>query len=446
MHLAQDLQSTVDCAPEDFSVFSRHIAPEWILEALVSTKKASVRRRRLPADQVVWLVVGMALMRNESILAIVDRLQLALATEEGKRIAPSAVSQARARLGDEPMEWLFQMLSDAWVQPRSEQDRWRGLSLWTVDGTKLNVADTPDNREAFGVSRSGQGEAPYPMLRLVALMEARTHLIRSVRFGPIVEHERTVAEDLWPEIPEHSLTLVDKGLFSVHRMLDLEQRGRHWLTRARVNIHYRVVKSLGPGDDLIEIRLDPDARKRDRDLPTTHVVRCVHYQRKGFRPDRLITSLHDPEAYPASELVALYHERWEIELGYDEVKCELLEASITLRSQSPVLVRQEFWGILIAYNLVRVEMAHIADEAGVPPTRLSFVTVLRALRIEWDFWGILRTPGTIPQRIVRLRADLARALLPPRRERYYPRAVKHRTSKYPAKRKPTPSPTGRKPK
>lgn len=443
MHLAQALQSTAELSPAEFSVFSRHLAPEWILEALASTGTATVRRRRLPAEQVVWLVVGMALMRNESILAIVDRLQLALPSSTGKPIAPSAVSQARAKLGEEPMEWLFRMISDAWVKPRSEQNRWRGMSLWAVDGTKLNVPDTPENREAFGALRSGFGEAAYPMLRVVALMEARSHLIDSVRIGPIQEQERNVAGDIWSEIPQQSLTLVDKGLFAVHRMLDMEEHQRHWLTRARANLHVRIVKELGPGDALIRIRVDPDARKRDRDLPTTHVVRCIRYQRKGFRPDLLITSLHDPKEFPASELVALYHERWEIELGYDEVKCELLEASVTLRSQSPTLVRQEFWGILIAYNLVRVEMARIADEAGVPPTRLSFVTVLRALRIEWDFWGILRTPGTIPQRIARLRADIARAVLPPRRERSYPREVKARSMKYPLKRRPKASPTGR---
>jgi hypothetical protein len=397
----------------------------------MSTGTATVRRRRLPAEQVVWLVVGMALMRNESIVSVVDRLQLALPTAKGRKtVAGSTVSQARARLGEEPMEWLFRMLCDAWTHPRSDENRWRGLSVWAVDGTKFNLPDTPDNRAWFGVMNSGFGASAYPMLRVVALMEARTHLLSAVRISPIGEHERHLADDMWPEIPEHSVTLLDKGLFSIPHMRSMELTGRHWLTRARANLRYRIVEQFGVGDCLVEIRVDPKARKRDPELPTHHLVRLIRYQRRGFRPDVLLTSLHDPVAYPALELVELYHERWEIELGYDEVKTEMLEAAVTRRSLTPTLVRQELWGVLIAYNLVRVEMAQIAGEAGVPPTRLSFVIVLRALRVEFDYWGMLRTPGTLPARIVRLRADLARALLPPRRSRSYPRELKAPYRKY----------------
>jgi hypothetical protein len=141
-------------------------------------------------------------------------------------------------------------------------------------------------------------------------------------------------------------------------------------------------------------------------------------------------------AHPAAELVELYHERWEIELGYDEIKTEMLEREETLRSRSPGAVRQEIWGILIAYNLLRLEMEGIADEARVEPTRISFVVALRLICDEWS-WCAIASPGAIPRHLNELRASLQRFILPPRRsQRSYPRAVKIKMSNYAKKRRP----------
>jgi len=157
---------------------------------------------------------------------------------------------------------------------------------------------------------------------------------------------------------------------------------------------------------------------------------------RGYRPQVLLTSLLDPVAYPAGEIVGLYHERWELELGYDEIKTEMLEREETLRSRSPTAVRQEIWGVLIAYNLVRLEMEGVADEAHVEPTRISFVVALRLICDEWS-WCAIAAPGAIPRHLNDLRASLARFILPPRRsERSYPRAVKIKMSNYAKKRRP----------
>lgn len=447
MHLGEALQLTAEVSPSDFSVFAKHMPQEWILEALAATGTATVRRRRLPTENAVWLVVAMALLRNDSILSIVDRLQLALPSRDDKPIAPSAVSQARKRLGEEPLETLFRMLSDAWTRPASEANRWRELSVWIVDGTKLSVQDTPENRAEFGKMQSGYGTSAFPMLRMVALMEARTHLVESVCIGSITDHERHLADEVWPQIPPQSVTIFDNGLFAVHRMRAMEANNQHWVTRARSNLHSSVVEHLGPGDDLVEIRLDPDARKLDRTLPKTHLVRRIQVAVRGFRPLTILTSLRDAKRYPADEVRQLYLDRWEIEMSYDDLKTEMLESSLTLRSLNPAFVRQELWGILIAYNLVRVEMVRIGSEVGVPPNRLSFVVVLRSIRIECDFWAILRTPGTLPARLSRLRSELAtRALLPPRRARSYPRMVKSRGNSYPSKRSTPAAATRKRPK
>src|SRR5207245_5632186 len=132
----------------------------------------------------------------------------------------------------------------------------------------------------------------------------------------------------------------------------------------------------------------------------------------------------DADRYPAAEIVALYHERWELELGFDEIKAEMLDREEAIRSKSPKGIRQELWGVFLAYNLVRVEMERVAAEAGVEPTRISFVAALRLICDEW-LWCAIASPGAIPKHLRNLRASLKPLILPPRRsERLYPRAVK----------------------
>ena len=128
-----------------------------------------------------------------------------------------------------------------------------------------------------------------------------------------------------------------------------------------------MLKTLGRGDDLVEFDVSRQAREYDPSLPKTFTARAVKYEKKGFRPQTLLTSLTDHEAYPASELVALYHERWELELGYDEIKTEMLERDETTRCKSVAAVEQELWGIFLAYNMVRLEMERTADQLGVEP-------------------------------------------------------------------------------
>lgn len=171
-------------------------------------------------------------------------------------------------------------------------------------------------------------------------------------------------------------------------------------------------------------------------LPRTWECRAVRYQIRGFSPQWLLTSLLDAKTCPAAEVAALYHERWEIELGYDEVKTEMLEREETIRCRGPQAVRQEVWGLLLAFNLVRLEMERIADEARVEPTRISFITALHFICDEW-IWCASAAPGAIPRHLRNLRASVRRFLLPPRRsQRRYPRAVKIKMSGYPRKRRP----------
>lgn len=435
MHLAEALAFAAELTPERFDDFRRHIDPDWIEEALAATGTATLRRRRLPAEQVIWLVLGMGIMRDRSIVDVVDKLDLAMPDSRGP-VAPSAVAQARARLGGEPLEWLFFRCADVWGHASAARHQWRKLSLYGVDGSTLRVPDSDENRAYFGgqsAGENGRGESAYPTIRLAALMALRSHVLVTASFGAYANSEYQYAADLWSFVPANSLVIVDKLFFAAGVLVPLarDAENRHWLIRAKTNLKWRVIKRLGPGDELVELTVSSVARRKDPTLPETFLARAIRYQRRGFQPQTLLTSMLDEKVFPADEIRTLYHERWELELGYDEIKTEMLRREEAIRSRSPEGVRQELWGILLAYNLIRLEMERIAAEAGVEPNRISFVTALRYIRDEW-FWSYgTRTPGAIPGHLRKMRADIKRFLLPRRRNaRRYPRAVKIKMSAY----------------
>jgi hypothetical protein len=423
---------------DSFEIFGRTLDRQWIKDALEATDTATVRRRKLPAAQVVWTVIGMGLFRDRSIQEVVRHLDLVLPARTGSArravVTSSAVVQARDRLGAQPLAQLFERAAACWAGTSADVHRWRGLSVYGVDGSALRVADTPENEAAFGRPGSSRGDAGYPQLRLVALMLLRSHLLAGLALGPWSVGETTLAEPLWTQLPDHSLTILDRGFLSYALLHRLATSGheRHWLIRAKSNLKWQALRRLGPNDELVEIPLSRQARRAHPELPETLEVRAVHYQRRGFRPQTLLTSLLDPVAHPAAEIAALYHERWELELGFDEIKTHTLEREEALRSRAPAVL-QEVWGLAIAYNLVRLHMQHVARRAGLPPCRISFRHALMLLRGFWlTAW--LTPPGNLPHRLDDLHQELALLILPPRRQRPYPRAVKIKMSSYPRAR------------
>jgi hypothetical protein len=410
-----------------------HVPAGWIEAALEWTGTTTIRRRRLPAEQVVWLVIGMGLFRNEPIERIVDLLELALPDRGDTLVAKSAVTQARQRLGEEPLEYLFAMTAKQWAHRSADAHRWKGLSLYGWDGTTMRVPDSAENRKEFGGAKApaGRGESGYPLVRVVAMMALRSHILSAFRFAPYSTGETTLARELWLEMPEDSLAIVDRNFLVKRDLIALERSGnRHWLTRTKSNTRWAVVERLGKDDYLAELEVQAPG------VPKTWPIRAIRYKRRGHPVSTLLTSLVDAKRYPASEIIALYHERWELEIGYDEVKTHLLDRLEAIRSRSPQGVRQELWGIALAYNLVRVEMERIAAEANVLPTRISFTGSLALIRDELGRMGGERfATGTIPSRLKDLRRNLKRLLLPERRShRAYPRAVKIKMSNYPRKR------------
>lgn len=382
----------------DFKSLSNQVDPVWLAHVLAATGKASVRRRKLPAEQVMWLVIALAMYRHESIPDVVAHLDLALPNEVIPDIAKSALTQARQRMGEEPLAQLFTMSAISWDQRHAAGpgQKWRGLARYAIDGSTLKTSDTPENRQHFGAQSYASGAvSSYPQLRLLTLTALSNHLVRAAVFGEYDKNEMRYASDLLPLIPDHSLTVFDKGFLSTDLLLRLQLAGseRHWLIPAKSNTKWERLDEH-PTDYRVRMKISPQARERNPDLPTHWIARAIEtVSRKGSKRI-MLTSLMNARQYPAQEVVAQYLERWRIETSYRELKQSMLGDEITLHSGTPDTVRQEGWGALIAYNLVRLEMAAVAKEFGVPATDLSFTMALHYLRYEWT-WLALNSPGRL---------------------------------------------------
>lgn len=416
--------------------FAASLDPEWIESSLTATGTTSIRRRKLPAEQVIWLVLGMALYMDRSIVTVLDHL--GLVNKEGDRdIAGSAVSKARYRLGPKPLQWLFERVAKEWGETPGVGG-YEGLSLYGVDGTHMRVQDSDENFEYFGKpgGRGGGDDAGYPQLRMVAVMNLSNRLLSAVRAGPFATSEHTLVRELWDEIPDNSLVIADRGFLSYMSLLELvaDRENRHFLFRLKSDTSYEEIKRLSDGS--VIALLDPPKHllRTEPGLPGPIEVRVIEYQHEGGKPGRIATTLVDPKQYKAADLIDLYHERWDLEIAFDEVKTHMLERREALRSKKPDGVYQEFWALLLVYNLVRREMFLTAQESEVPAARISFRTSLLYIR---DFWttGWMVSPGNIPRTLADLRDKLRGLILPERRrERRYPRHVKIKMSNYPRNR------------
>lgn len=429
--LQDAFEALAELGPKGVGRFQESLDPEWIEQALAVTGKASVRRRKLPAEQAVWLVLGMGLFADRSIRDVVDHLSLVLPGVES--LVPSAVTQARYRLGSEPIEQLFHRVADAWAESPG-LGGYKGLSLYAVDGTCVRVQDTDENYVEFGKPGSprGPGDAGYPQLRLAALMNLSTRLLADARFGPFKTTERELAEELWTKLPDHSLTILDRGFvnYRVFASLVDAQEERHFMVRMRKDMVVHDPVELPDDSWLVTMRASKTARSANPNIRREISGRVIGYQHPDGESGRFFTTLRDHDAYPADELVELYHDRWEIELAFDELKTHMIERKESLRSKKPDGVAQELWGLLLTYNLVRREMLLAADAHQLPPKRISFRSSLMWIRNLWLVaWKT--QPGNIPKHLGHLRSTLDVLILPPRRsERRYPRHVKIKMSKY----------------
>lgn len=420
----------------DFSTFTQNIPVEWIESALHLSTKATIRRRRLPSDQVLWLVLGMALFRNEPVNEVARRLNIcAQGLASDQLLARSGISEARQRLGAQPVEWLFRRTAGQWGNERYPQDNWNGLQVLAVDGALLRTPDTPALREHFGSGNTATiRQTPFPLMRLVALMNVRSHLLMDAQLTPYRHSEMRAAETFLEQIPDHSITLFDKGFWGANLLYSLASAGcqRHWLIPAKKHVVSDVIQTYSDNDQLLRMKVSSQARKRNPKLPTHWEVRAVSYQHKGKRKT-VFTSL-PADQFSAHQVAELYQERWEIELGFRDLKSSMQHNAITLRSKKIELIYQEVWGLLLAYNVIRREASQAAVEYGRPPSEVRFKPAYQYIAAQLIVMAAAQPLSKTGARLSELRSGIASLFLENRPRPSRPRTVKISKTRYPVNR------------
>lgn len=427
---------------------SECVGPGTVRQVLAATGKASQRIRRLPAVTIVWLILAMAIYRHLDIPSVwrqvIGTLQALWLAGASKRLpCPSAFSAARRRLGARPMRQLFCRTATLITAPSARGGAfYRGMRLLGIDGVHFRIADTPSNAAAFGRPTTKRGgdrvEGGYPQVHAVGLMELGTHVVCQAVLKPSKKNEYPLVRYLLQQAPSGSLVLWDKGFYGYQAVAAALDRHLHVLGRVKSSATFTRIKTLSDHSFLAKVY--PTTKDKRHDTGGI-VIRVIEYtfddpNRPGHgEPQRLYTTLLDAEAYPACELVVLYHERWEFELGNDEVKTHQLTKDMPthLRSQTPVGVVQEFYGLLTAYNAVRQLMHQAAESVDIQPNQLSFIHAVRVIR---ETIPIMRAAPTeqLPLLYLAMIRAIAAGRLPPRRDRINPRVVKVKMSNYAKKR------------
>jgi hypothetical protein len=356
-----------------------------VKSVLDATGRSSKRQRELPAHVVVYYVIALALYMQSSyrevLRCLLEGIKWLNPAARIKVTGKSGVSQARTRLGVEPL----QQLHDQIVRPiavEATRGAWyRGWRVVSLDGSTLDVADESANDQAFGRPGASRGKSAYPQIRFVALVENGTHVLFGTQMGGYGTVELTLAKGVLPWLRIDMLCLADRGIFSYELWNQARATGADLLWRIKKNMVLPSEKRLPDGSYLS--RIYPSQADRRRGLNGV-LVRVINYRLEGVPGAepiyRLVTTILDPEKAPAHELAALYHERWEIETALDELKTHLRGAQIVLRSKTPDLVRQEFYGLMMAHFAIRGLMHEAALKTDEDPDRLSFVHAVRVVR------------------------------------------------------------------
>ena len=367
-------------------VIAKFFPVEKVRGVLEKTGRASVRERDLPAHVVVYYVIALALyMRSsyrEVLRCLLEGVQWLLDPSAAVKVAgKSGISQARSRLGVEPVKALYEAVVVPIAERRTKGAWYHSWRLVSLDGSTLDVADTAENEEGFGRPGASRGASAFPKLRFVGLLENGTHILWAAQMAPYATDEITLAQKVTPALQKGMLCLAERFFPSYQLWQAAARTGADLLWRTRQNARLEIDRRLPDGSYLSRIYASTSDRRKQR---KAIVVRAIEYRLKDVPKAepvyRLITTILDPKQAPAKELAALYHERWEIETALDELKTHLRGAQIVLRSKTPELVKQEFYGLLMAHFAIRGLMHEAALEADEDPDRLSFIHSVRVVQ------------------------------------------------------------------
>lgn len=394
---------------------------EMVDEVLAHTRTTQRRLRQLPSRVVVYLLLAAALFAEQGYRQVWARLTTG-PDHPGPIPSSSALAQARRRIGPAPLKALFELLAG----PPAGAVRWRGLLVCAMDGTTMSVPDSPANLARYGRGSGSHGGSGYPLLRLVAVVACGTRTVLAAAFGPHRTGETSYAPQVLGCLGPGMVLLADRNFAVRDLIAQIAAGGAHLLIRCKNNRPLPALTALADGSFLSRVGGVP---VRVIDARVT-----VAFDDGGHRQGRyrLITTLLDHQRYPATELVALYHQRWEVETSYLELKSTLVGGRV-LRARAPWGVDQEVYALLAVYQVLRVAMA---DATGTDPAvsddRASFSIALRTARDQ-----VVHAAGVVASATVDLVGRIGRAVLadplPDRRVRVCPRVVKRAISKHRAK-------------
>src|SRR3954453_5572227 len=322
------------------------LIPESRLAVILSrTRRSSERRRCLPADSVIWLVIAMSLYAADSLPKVWRRLH---PTRDRPEPTDSAFSQARRRLGVAPLRHLFLETARPMATHQARGASYRGWRLMGLDGTTLDLPDTPANARAFGRPTTGRAEGAFPRVRLLALCELGTHAVCGLAIKPLCHGESSMVGQLLDQLGPGMLLIWDRGFFGYELARSICSRGAHLLARVKSNSRLDPLRRLDDGSYLAKLYPSPADRRGDTNGLLVRVIEYTHDDpnRPGAgQRHRLITDVLNPAELPAGEAPLIYHERWEQELAFDEIKTHLSSRAVTIRSKTPAGVVQEVYGL-----------------------------------------------------------------------------------------------------
>lgn len=370
-------------------VIARAFPREKVEAALSECGKASQRQRDLPAPVVVYYVIALALYMNvsyrEVLRCLLEGVKWMMGPDARVNVAgKSGISQARQRLGSDVMENLHDgIVGPIAVRSKARTTRGAWYRKWrvvSIDGSTLDIADEKDNAKTYGRPGGQGGEGAYPQIRFVSLVENGTHVLFGSRMGDCHTGETVLAKETLGFLAKEMLCLADRGFFSYKLWRLAQDTKAALLWRMKKNTRLPCERRFRDGSFLSRIYDSQDTKRTGESV----VVRVIEYTLDGV-PDaeplyRLITTILDPAEAPAKELAALYQERWEIESAFDEFKTHLRGNKIVLRSKRPDLVRQEFYGFMMAHYAIRGIMHEAALKADEDPDKLSYVHAVRVVR------------------------------------------------------------------
>jgi hypothetical protein len=379
-------------------VIARTFPCDQVRQVLAETGRASERERDLPAHVVVYYAIALALYAGsgtrEVLRCLLEGLRWLWGAEAVRVAGKSGISQARSRLGEAPLRRLYDQVVRPIATPATKGAWYRRWRLVSLDGSCLDIADTAGNCAAFGRPEASRGESAFPQLRFVALVENGTHILFGAHLGGFAEGETTLAHGVLEALQPGMLCLADRQFFGHVLWGEAAATGADLLWRVKRNLRLPREAVLADGSFLTTVY----PSEKDRRHRTAGVrARAVEYRLEGVADAeplyRLVTTVLDPAAAPAADLAALYHERWEIEGALAELKTHLRGARVVLRSKTPELARQEFWGLLLAHFAVRGLMHEAALRADEDPDRLSFLHTVRVIRRKLPVFAALPPSG-----------------------------------------------------